>query len=152
MRCRVTVAEHDFDTRALAALLVEGDNDIGALATFVGLVRGGQGDSAIDAMVLEHYPAMTEKSLHKIAVKAGERWPLLGVEIYHRIGKLEPGEQIVYVGVTSKHRQAAFDACAFIMDYLKTEAPFWKKELRGGKGVWVDARESDARALDRWSH
>lgn len=150
MRCRVTVSEHDFDTRALAALLVEGDNDIGAMATFVGLVRGGKGDAAIEAMVLEHYPGMTEKSLNKIATTAAERWPLLGVEIYHRIGKLLPGEQIVYVGVTSRHRQAAFDACAYIMDYLKTEAPFWKRELRGGQGVWVDARESDSLARDRW--
>lgn len=150
MKCRITVAEHDFDTRALAALLVEGDNDIGALASFVGLVRGGAGDNAIDAMELEHYPGMTEKSLRGIAQRAGERWSLLGIEIYHRIGLLRPGEQIVYVGVTSRHRHAAFDACAFIMDYLKTEAPFWKKELRGGQGAWVDARESDLQALDRW--
>ncbi len=150
MKCRVTVSEHDFDTRALAALLVEGDNDIGALASFVGLVRGGKGETAIDGMVLEHYPGMTEKSLRAIAAQAAARWPLLGVEIYHRIGHLLPGEQIVYVGVTSRHRQAAFDACAFIMDYLKTAAPFWKKELRNGMGVWVDARESDQAALDRW--
>lgn len=150
MRCRVTISETDFDSKALTALLVEGDADIGAVATFTGLVRGGKGDAAIDAMILEHYPGMTEKSLQKIAAQACERWPVAGIEIFHRIGKLLPGEQIVFVGVTSRHRQAAFDACAFIMDYLKTEAPFWKKELKHGVGAWVDARDSDYHARSRW--
>lgn len=150
MKCRVTVAERDFDSNALTAQLVEGDTDIGAVATFVGLVRRGQDDAAIDAMLLEHYPGMTEKSLQKIAAQAQARWPIAGVEVYHRIGTLLPGEQIVYVGVTSRHRHAAFEACAFIMDYLKTEAPFWKKEMRNGVGAWVDARDSDYHARSRW--
>lgn len=150
MKCRVTVAEQDFDASHLAVRLTQGDPELGALATFVGLVRGGQGDNAIDAMLLEHYPGMTEKSLQKIAAEAAGRWEISGVEIYHRVGKLLPGEQIVYVGVTSQHRHAAFDACAFIMDYLKTEAPFWKKEMRNGVGEWVDARESDYQARARW--
>lgn len=150
MHCHVTVAAQDFDTRALCGRLTAQDNDIGAVATFVGLVRAGKGEHTIEAMLLEHYPGMTEKALQKIAAQAAERWPVNGVEIYHRVGKLLPGEQIVFVGVTSRHRHAAFDACAFIMDYLKTEAPFWKKELRGGVGAWVDARDSDYHARSRW--
>lgn len=151
MRSQITVDAADFDSKALSARLTQQNDDIGALATFVGLVRRGQGETHIDAMLLEHYPGMTEKSLQKISVQAFERWPISGVEIYHRIGRLLPGEQIVFVGVTSRHRQAAFDACAFIMDYLKTEAPFWKKELKDGIGVWVDARESDQHARERWT-
>jgi molybdopterin synthase catalytic subunit len=101
-------------------------------------------------MFLEHYPVMTEKALDKIVVEAEQRWPLLKVEVLHRIGALEPGEPIVFVGVASAHRQAAFDACNFIMDYLKTRAPFWKKENTQDGPRWVEGRQSDQDAAGRW--
>ncbi|MCY1414546.1 Molybdopterin synthase catalytic subunit [compost metagenome] len=101
-------------------------------------------------MFLEHYPGMTEKALAKIVVEAEARWPLLKVEVLHRIGGLEPGEPIVFVGVASAHRQAAFDACNFIMDYLKTRAPFWKKEQTGDGPRWVEGKQSDEDAAGRW--
>lgn len=150
MQLEVVVAEADFDSAELSRKLVAGDLDVGAVASFVGSVRAGLGDAAIDAMVLEHYPGMTERSLRDIAQEAAVRWPLQGVSIYHRIGNLLPGEQIVYVGVASRHRHAAFEACEFVMDFLKTDAPFWKKEMKGGNGRWVDARESDREARERW--
>lgn len=122
----------------------------GAVVTFVGLVRE-LADQPISAMELEHYPGMTEKALAAIEVEARGRWPLQAVTIIHRVGRLATGDQIVFVGVASAHRQAAFEAAAFLMDYLKTRAPFWKKELGAdGQGQWVDARESDEDALRRW--
>ena len=106
--------------------------------------------STTGAMFLEHYPGMTEKALDKIVLEARQRWPLLKLEVLHRVGALEPGEPIVFVGVASAHRQAAFDACAFVMDYLKTRAPFWKKEQTADGPRWVEGRVSDEEAADRW--
>ncbi len=144
---RVSVREADFDAGAEQAVLAAGRQDIGAVASFVGRVRGGD---CLIAMSLEHYPAMTEKALHGIVAQARARWPLLGACVIHRVGRLLPGEQIVLVTVASSHRGAAFEACEFIMDFLKTRAPFWKKEELPGGARWVDARESDDAAAARW--
>jgi len=123
---------------------------IGAVVGFVGYVRDFNEGREVAGMLLEHYPGMTEKALAKIEVEARERWPLLGVEILHRVGPLQPGEPIVFVGTTSAHRQAAFAACDFIMDYLKTRAPFWKKEGTNEGACWVEGRDSDQQAAQRW--
>ncbi|MNF25107.1 Molybdopterin synthase catalytic subunit [compost metagenome] len=123
---------------------------IGAVVGFVGYVRDYNDGNAVAAMTLEHYPGMTEKALAGIVEQAGQRWPLLGVEIVHRVGHLQPGEPIVFVGTASSHRQAAFDACNFIMDYLKTRAPFWKREDTPEGARWVDGRDSDQSAARRW--
>lgn len=143
---RVRVQAEAFDlgeeTRALSA----SRTDIGAFASFVGLVRGGE----VEAMTLEHYPAMTAKALEAIAAEASERWPLLGGTLIHRYGRLLPGDPIVLVAIAAAHRGDAFAACAFIMDYLKTGAPFWKKEETGGKSRWVEAKSEDDDARDRW--
>ncbi|MRR51678.1 MAG: molybdopterin synthase catalytic subunit MoaE [Rhodocyclaceae bacterium] len=142
----VSVQEDDFDLSTEVAALSAGRDDVGAVASFVGLVRGGE----VAEMSLEHYPGMTEKALTEIVAEAEKRWTLLGVRVIHRIGRLPPGAQIVLVAVASSHRQEAFAACEFIMDYLKTQAPFWKKETTPEGGRWVDARESDESALRRW--
>ena len=145
----VSVQAADFDVGAEVTALSAGDAEAGAVASFVGLVRG----SEIVAMTLEHYPGMTEQALAEIVVQARGRWALRRVRVIHRVGKLLPGERIVFVGVASSHRHDAFAACEFIMDYLKTQAPFWKKEelLNGpAGGCWVDARESDDVAANRW--
>ena len=123
---------------------------VGAVVGFVGYVRDFNDGQEVAGMLLEHYPGMTKKALGKIADEANARWPLLAVDVLHRVGQLEPGEPIVFVGVSSAHRQAAFDACNFIMDYLKTRAPFWKKENTPEGPRWVDAREIDDQALERW--
>ena len=123
---------------------------IGAVVSFVGYVRDFNDGREVAGMFLEHYPGMTEKALGKIVAQAHERWPLLGLEVLHRVGALEPGEPIVFVGVTSAHRQAAFDACNFVMDYLKTRAPFWKKENTAEGPRWVEGRASDQAAVERW--
>lgn len=143
----VSVQHEDFDVGSECAALTAGRSDVGAVATFVGHVRG---DGQLVAMSLEHYPAMTEKALAGIVTQAEARWPLLGVRVIHRVGRLLPGERIVFVGVASSHRQAAFEACEFIMDFLKTRAPFWKKEETPAGARWVDARDSDEAALTRW--
>jgi molybdopterin synthase catalytic subunit len=143
----VTVQEADFDVGAEVAALTAGSDDAGAVASFVGLVRGGD----IRAMTLEHYPGMTEKALTDIVEHARHRWELLGVRVIHRVGRLLPGDRIVFVAVSSSHRHDAFAACEFIMDYLKTQAPFWKREDTDAGSRWVDARESDDTALARWS-
>ncbi len=149
----VSVQEADFDVGAEIAALSAGRSDVGAVASFIGLVRAdkvaGEG-SAVSAMTLEHYPGMTEKSLEAIVAEAGSRWQLLGTRVIHRFGRLEPGERIVFVGVASSHRGDAFAACEFIMDYLKTRAPFWKKEDTPEGGRWVDARDADDSAAARW--
>ena len=124
---------------------------VGAVVSFVGYVRDFNDGREVAGMFLEHYPGMTEKALGKIVVQAQQRWPLLKVEVLHRIGALEPGEPIVFVGVASAHRQAAFDACNFVMDYLKTRAPFWKKEDTPEGARWVEGRDSDQDAAARWS-
>ncbi|MCM2332122.1 molybdopterin synthase catalytic subunit [Geopseudomonas sagittaria] len=123
---------------------------IGAVVGFVGYVRDYNDGQEVAGMTLEHYPGMTEKALAGIVEQAGQRWPLLGVEIVHRVGHLQPGEPIVFVGTASSHRQAAFDACNFIMDYLKTRAPFWKREDTAEGSRWVDGRDSDQSAARRW--
>lgn len=123
---------------------------IGAVVGFVGYVRDYNDGQEVAGMTLEHYPGMTEKALAGIVEQAGQRWPLIGVEIVHRVGHLQPGEPIVFVGTASSHRQAAFDACNFIMDYLKTRAPFWKREDTPEGARWVDGRDSDQAAARRW--
>lgn len=145
----ISVTPDDFDCGVETMALSAGRQDAGAVATFVGLVRGAD-DGGIVAMTLEHYPGMTEKALAGIAEQACARWPLLGVRVIHRVGRLLPGSRIVFVGVASQHRAAAFEACAYIMDYLKTRAPFWKKEETAAGARWVDARDSDEDALARW--
>ena len=139
-----------FDAGAELNALHAANLGIGAVVSFVGYVRDFNDGQAVAGMLLEHYPGMTEKALEKIEVEARGRWPLLTVEIIHRVGALEPGEPIVFVGTSSAHRQAAFDACAFIMDYLKTRAPFWKKERTPEGERWVEGRCSDQQAAQRW--
>ena len=147
----VSVQREDFDPQTVVKALIKGRADIGAVVTFVGLVRDTVQHEAISAMELEHYPGMTEKALQDIIQQANARWQLQGASIIHRIGKLAPAEQIVMVAVASPHRGEAFQACEFIMDYLKTRAPFWKKEFTANGAHWVDARDSDDEALKRWS-
>jgi molybdopterin synthase catalytic subunit len=142
------VQRDDFDPGAELDRLTQGRTDIGAVASFVGLVRGGENDAA--AMTLEHYPGMTERQLAAIEVEARRRWPLDDVVVIHRFGRLLPGERIVLVGVASTHREAAFDACRFLMDWLKTKAPFWKLEETSDGARWVAAKDSDELATRRW--
>lgn len=147
----VSVQTEDFDVGAEIQTLAAGRTDIGAIVTFTGLVRDMAGGAAISDMELEHYPGMTEKALEAIEVEANKRWELQGTRIVHRYGKLAPGAQIVLVATASPHRGAAFEAAEFIMDYLKSRAPFWKKEGTVNGGHWVDARDADEDAINRWS-
>jgi molybdopterin synthase catalytic subunit len=145
----ISVRHEDFDAGAeIRALHATGT---GAVVSFTGLVRDYASSGDVSAIELEHYPAMTAKSLAAIEIEARQRWPLLGVTIIHRIGRLAAGEQIVLVVVSSAHRQAAFDACAFLMDYLKTRAPFWKKEWVNGQPHWVEAKADDQNAAAKWA-
>jgi molybdopterin synthase catalytic subunit len=146
----VAIQPEDFDVAQLQRELLSDTGAEGALAAFTGYVRSSNNDRSVYTMELEHYPGMTEKSIREILGQAAQRWPVLAAGVVHRIGPLKPGEQIVWVGVTSSHREAAFAACEFVMDYLKTRAPFWKKELGPGGGSWVDARESDDERAARW--
>lgn len=148
----VSVQSEDFDVGAETLALSEGQAEVGALATFVGVMRPGAGENPVLAMTLEHYPGMTEQALEDIVVEAKQRWELAGVRVIHRYGRLEPGARIVFVGVASRHRGAAFAACEFIMDYLKTRAPLWKREETAEGASWVDARESDDDAAARWEN
>ena len=145
----VRVQTEDFDVGAESRALQA--DAVGAIALFVGTVRGLSSDNGVTAMTLEHYPGMTEAELERIEAEARARWPLEDVTIIHRVGRLEAGDQIVLVGAASPHRQAAFDAAQFIMDFLKTDAPFWKAEERGDETSWVNARESDDAARKRWT-
>jgi molybdopterin synthase catalytic subunit len=145
----IRVQREDFDVGAEMAAM--SGRNIGALASFVGLVRGEEGVDAIGAMTLEHYPGMTEKKLGEIEAEARSRWPLEDCLVIHRYGRLEPGERIVLVITASSHRQAALEACAFLIDWLKTSAPFWKFEERQAGGEWVEARTSDDRAAEKWT-
>ncbi|WP_415755503.1 molybdopterin synthase catalytic subunit MoaE [Pseudomonas leptonychotis] len=140
-----------FDAGELLNGLHGRNQGVGAVVSFVGYVRDYSEAHAVHGLFLEHYPGMTEKALAAIETEARARWPLLAVEIVHRVGQLLPGAPIVFVGVSSAHRQPAFEACAFIMDYLKTRAPFWKKEHDGQAQQWVEARASDQHAAQRWS-
>ncbi len=146
----VRVQEADFDTGAELAALRAGDARVGALASFLGLVRDLNEGASISEMTLEHYPGMTEKALEEILVEAKGRWDIYDALVIHRVGPLKPCDQIVLVAVTSAHRGEAFAACEFIMDYLKTRAPFWKREATPDGGRWVDARETDDSAAARW--
>ncbi|HEX7074937.1 MAG TPA: molybdopterin synthase catalytic subunit MoaE [Hyphomicrobiaceae bacterium] len=147
----VRVQREDFDVGAEISRLTTGRSDIGAVVTFTGLVRGNSTGRPVAAMTLEHYPGMTEAELARVEAEAQARWPLQASLIIHRIGELKPGDNIVLVVTASAHRHAAFEAAEFLMDYLKTRAPFWKKEADpDGRGSWVDARESDEAAAERW--
>ena len=150
---RVRIDTADFDLGREVAALRGADPQVGAVASFVGTVRdrSGQGPADTTRMELEHYPGMTERAIESMIDEAFARFRILGARVVHRVGSLAPGEQIVLVVVTSSHRQDAFSACEFLMDYLKTQAPFWKKEHRpDGSAEWVDARVSDDAALARW--
>ncbi|PRC92371.1 molybdenum cofactor biosynthesis protein MoaE [Solimicrobium silvestre] len=147
---KIAIQTADFDVSAELAALRAAHRDIGAIVSFVGTVREANAGSAILHMELEHYPGMTEKSLVYIVQKAEKRWEINDVVVIHRIGVLPVCAQIVLVAVASKHRGTAFEACEFIMDYLKTEAPFWKKEVGEHGAQWVDARSTDLSALDKW--
>ena len=150
MTVTVRIQEADFDLGSELATLRAGDTRVGALASFVGLVRDLNDGSSVSEMTLEHYPGMTEKALEEIVDEAKSRWEIYGALVIHRVGPLRPCDQIVLVAVTSAHRGEAFAACEFIMDYLKTRAPFWKREATPEGARWVDARDSDDSAATRW--
>jgi molybdopterin synthase catalytic subunit len=147
----VRVQAEPFDLNREVALLTSGRTDIGAIVTFTGTVRGSAGGRELSSMTLEHYPGMTEAELARVEAEANARWPLQATLIIHRVGDLVPGDGIVLVVTASAHRHAAFEAAEYLMDYLKTRAPFWKKETGlDGQGHWVDARETYDEALHRW--
>jgi len=149
MATQIRVGAAPFSMADEYAWLSTSDAD-GAVVTFTGKVRNHNLGDSVAALTLEHYPGMTEKALHEIVDEARSRWPLQRVSVIHRIGELFPGDEIVFVGVTSAHRGSAFAAAEFIMDYLKTRAPFWKREATGQGDRWVDARDSDHQAAQRW--
>src|SRR5688500_18845375 len=146
----IRIQAEPFDVAAETAILTRGRADIGALVAFTGVCRDEGGRLA--ALELEHYPGMAEAEIDRIAEQAESRWPLLGLTVIHRFGRISPGEEIVLVLAASAHRAAAFEAASFMMDYLKTQAPFWKREhLKDGTtGAWVEAKEADDRAMERW--
>jgi molybdopterin synthase catalytic subunit len=146
----VAVGEDDFSVDAKLSRLHSLNPTVGAVVNFVGYVRDINRAKSVDVLDLEYYPGMTEKAIIAIAEQACKKWNLLGIDVYHRVGKLKPTDQIVFVAVASTHRGESFAACEFIMDYLKTKAPFWKKELGEGVGSWVEQRQSDIDAMSRW--
>jgi molybdopterin synthase catalytic subunit len=141
----------DFDVAAESAKLTRGRTDIGAVVSFVGICRGGEGADALEALTLEHYPGMAEEEIARHVEKATARWPLLGVTVIHRHGRIPIGANIVLVLTASAHRAAAFEAAEFLMDYLKTSAPFWKREEGGQATGWVEAKAEDDAAASRWT-
>ena len=147
----IRVQREDFDVGAELAAMSADNTAIGGMCSFVGLVRDMNEGDRISTLTLEHYPGMTEKMLAEVEAEAIRRWPLESTLIIHRYGPMDPGERIVLVAATSPHRDAAFDACRFLIDWLKTKAPFWKVEDTGSGDRWVDARESDTVAADRWA-
>lgn len=147
----VRVQQHDFDAGAEIAALRAGNLNVGAVAAFIGTVRDLNEGAGVSAMALEHYPGMTERALEDIVAQAKRRWNVIEILVIHRVGELKPLDQIVLVAVTGSHRGEAFAACEFVMDYLKTEAPFWKKESTPSGTRWVEAREADDAARDRWT-
>ncbi len=149
-RCRVLIQAEDFDLGAEVAELRAGDAGIGAVASFIGTVRDRNDGQGVSVMELEHYPGMTERSIEAMVAEARSRFEIRGAVVIHRVGRLAPLDQVVLVAVSSAHRGDAFQACEFLMDYLKTQAPFWKKETTPDGARWVDARVSDDRALARW--
>jgi molybdopterin synthase catalytic subunit len=146
----IRVQQQDFDVGAEIAVLRKGRSDVGAIAAFVGLVRDHAGGREVTSMTLEYYPGMTEKELARIEAEARERWPLLDCLIVHRAGQLSAGDNIVLVITLAEHRRAAFEAAQFLMDYLKTTAPFWKSEENGDERHWVAPRDADGAAAERW--
>ena len=147
----VRIQREDFDVAAEQRLIAQGRGDVGAVVTFTGICRGGEGADAIAAMTLEHYPGMAEQEIARHVEEAERRWLLKGVTIIHRHGRLTPGEEIVLVITAASHRQDAFAAAEFLMDYLKTDAPFWKREERADGVRWVEARAEDDAAAARWA-
>jgi molybdopterin synthase catalytic subunit len=147
---RVSIQTADFDLGAEVTALRSGNAGVGAVASFIGTVRDRSEGQGVSAMELEHYPGMTEKAIEQMIDEAHRRFDILGARVVHRVGSLLPGDQIVLVAVSSAHRGVAFQACEFLMDYLKTQAPFWKKEATPDGARWVDARVSDDAALARW--
>ena len=147
---KIKIQNEDFDISEETKILHQ--NNTGAIVNFVGVVRGydEKNNQIINSMTLEHYPGMTESEIEKIIVDSYKRWELTGVTVIHRVGELKPSDQIVFVGVSSKHRQNAFDGCNFIMDWLKTNAPFWKLEENNNKKNWVSFNDSDNQALKKW--
>ena len=143
----IRVQTQDFDPGAEIAALNDMSGSIGAIASFIGLVRG---DDGLIAMTLDHYPGMCEREIAAHVAEARTRWPIAGLRIVHRVGRLTPGERIVFVAVASAHRQAAFHAAEFLMDYLKTRAPFWKREERASGETWVETRKQDDESVKRW--
>ena len=150
MSSRVSIQLEDFDLGVECARLHAADGGVGAIVSFVGTVRGGSAGNGVQRMELEHYPGMTERAIESMIDATHARFAIRGVRVIHRVGVLEPLAQIVMVAVTSAHRGVAFQACEFLMDYLKTQAPFWKKESTADGARWVDAREADDAALRRW--
>lgn len=147
----IRIQEADFDVAAETAAMTRGRTDIGAVVSFMGLCRGVEGDDTVAALTLEHYPGMAEEEIQRHADEAIERWPINALTIIHRVGRLVPGDNIVLVLAASAHRQAAFAAAEFLMDYLKANAPFWKREERSDGSRWVEAHSRDDAALARWS-
>jgi molybdopterin synthase catalytic subunit len=147
----IRIQQADFDIARETAALTKGRTDIGAVVTFSGICRGADGGETIAALTLEHYPGMAEAEIARHAETAASRWPLTGLTVIHRVGRIEPGENIVLVVTSSAHRQAAFEAAEFLMDYLKAHAPFWKREEGASGANWVDAREHDDAAAGRWT-
>ncbi len=147
---RARIQESDFDVGVELAALRGGRFDIGAVASLIGCVRGQAPGDPVSALTLEHYPGMTERVIEAMILEATERFGLLEARVVHRVGRLAPGEQIVLVAAAAAHRRAAYQGCEFLMDYLKTRAPFWKKETTPDGERWVDARSSDDEALARW--
>jgi molybdopterin synthase catalytic subunit len=151
MKSTVRLQREPFDAAAEAAALVPGRSDVGAVVTFTGICRGIEDGEPIAALTLEHYPGMAEAEIERHVAEAANRWRLLGVTIIHRYGRITPGEDIVLVVTASSHREAAFAAAEFLMDYLKTRAPFWKEVERAGSKTWVEAKASDDASIERWT-
>jgi len=147
----VRLQREPFDAAAEAKKLTRGRTDIGALVTFTGICRGSESGEPIAALTLEHYPGMAEAEIERHVAEAAERWPLLGVTVIHRHGRIMPGEDIMMVATASSHREAAFAAAEFLMDYLKTRAPFWKQIEKADEKIWVDAKATDDVAAERWA-
>lgn len=148
----VSIQQEDFDAGAVMAEMRAASNNVGAMVTFVGLVRDMSDDDRVDNILVEHYPGMSEKALHKIIDEAHRRWALIDARVIHRVGTLGPNDQIVLVATASSHRGNAFSSCEFIIDYLKTDAPFWKKEVKPQGGEWVVTKDSDVQRMQRWNY
>jgi len=147
----IRIQEADFDIAREISALTKGRTDIGAVVSFSGVCRGSEDNQTVSALTLEHYPGMAEAEIARHAQTAMSRWPLTGVTVIHRVGRISPGENIVLVLTASRHRQAAFQAAEFLMDYLKANAPFWKREETAAGTAWVDARSHDDAAAARWT-